>query len=126
MTPKNVQNAGPKIVILKIFQFEDPFGQVQIPWTIYITFPFFLLPERSLERKRGIASHETLEVSGKSFQKAKHSQCHINISVTETSMEMSLIETSRPQATLGITTLEEVPEQAEMDHNCPSHSMTGK
>lgn len=41
-------------------------------------------------------------------------------------MEVSLFEASRPQATLGITTLEEVPEKAEMDHNCPSDSMTGK
>lgn len=75
--------------------------------------------------KSGIASHETLEVEN-SYQKAKHSQCHINISVTKTSTEVSLIEASRPQATLVITTLEEGPEEAEMDQDHPSHSMAGK
>lgn len=34
-------------------------------------------------------------------------------------MEVSLFEASRPQATLGMTTLEEGPEKAEMDRNCP-------
>lgn len=91
-------------------------------------FPLFFSASHSLtsrESKSGIASQETLEVEN-SCQKAKHSQCHINISVTETSTEVSLIEASRPQGTLVITTLEEGPEEAEMDQDHPSHSMAGK
>lgn len=79
----------------------------------------------SRKGKSGIASQETLEVEN-SCRKAKHSQCHINISVTETSTEVSLIEACRPQATLVITTLEEGPEEAAMDQDGPSHSVAGQ
>lgn len=54
-------------------------------------YPYYLLffsTSQMLTRKegkKGIALHMTLEVSENAWQKAKPSQCHVNISVTKTS-----------------------------------------